>query len=45
MRFFTAYLLFAVVTVGISTYIGQGAAEGLAELQAERNAQIEAILD
>jgi hypothetical protein len=45
MRFFTAYLLFSVVVVGISTYIGQGAAAGIAELQAGRNAQIEAILD
>ncbi len=44
MRALTAYLAFTVVALGITTYTVSGLASGLADLQAERNSQIEAIL-
>ena len=44
MRTLTAYLAFTVVALGITTYTVGGLASGIADLQTERNAQIEAIL-
>ena len=43
MRAFTAYLAFTVVAMGITTYTVSGLASGLADLQAERNAQIQQL--
>ena len=43
MRALTAYLTFTVVALGITTYTVNGLASGLADLQSERNAQIQQL--
>ena len=43
MRAITSYLAFTVVAMGIVTYTVSGMVSGLADLQSERNAQIQQL--
>ena len=43
MRTFAAYLSFAIVALGITTYTINGLASGLSDLTSERDAQIQQL--